>query len=61
MNTPIIIGGFLALIVVNVWAANVDTERNAAYATYEQCVQQQYHMTPMEWYEENGQYPLCGN
>lgn len=56
-----IAGAIVFVIGVNVWAADKDMEINASAASYESCVKQQYNMTPQQWYEQHGQYPLCGN
>ena len=62
MQTAIIIAvGVIAIIGVNVWADGLHRERNMAATLYEQCVQAEYGMTPIQWYEQNGKYPRCGN
>lgn len=52
---------FVSVIGINIWAAGLDIERNRAAIAYEQCVQKEYGMTPIQWYEKNHKYPLCGN
>lgn len=62
MHTIVFVAAGLAVIIsVNVWAANRDVEVGQAASAYQNCVEAQYHMTPIEWYEQTGQYPLCGN
>jgi hypothetical protein len=51
----------IVLVATIVSANRMDVERGKAVAAYEQCVQQEYGMTPIKWYEEHQQYPLCGN
>ena len=62
MNTFILVAGGLAIIIgVNVLADGRDAQINQAALAYEQCVQREYGMTPIQWYEQNQKYPLCGN
>lgn len=62
MNTLIGIGaGILIIVGVNVWADGHDAEVSRAAQAYQQCVEDQYHMTPIQWYEDHKEYPLCGN
>lgn len=62
MNIILTIGaGLIVIIGLNFWALGHDREVNDAALAYERCVQLQYHMTPIQWYEQNKQYPLCGN
>lgn len=43
------------------WSDEHTREVNQAAIAYEQCVQTEYGMTPIQWYEQHHQYPLCGN
>ena len=43
------------------WTEARDGEINRAAIAYERCVVEQYGMTPVSWYEQNGKYPECGN
>jgi len=38
---------------------HVDAKREAAWATYEQCVEREYGTTPEAWYMEHGEVPDC--
>lgn len=62
MNTgAFVLGGLAIIVAVNVWAAGRDREVSQAALAYEQCVKREYHMTPIQWYEQQHEYPLCGN
>lgn len=56
-----VIVALTAIVLVNMWANRHDKEVVQAAHAYEKCVQQEYHMTPIRWYEQNGKYPECGN
>lgn len=61
--TSIIAFSIVAVVIVTVvgrWADNHDREVMQAAAAYESCVKSEYHMTPIQWYEQNNKYPLCG-
>ena len=46
-------------IGVNYWAAKLDPIRNEASQKYEACVQREYGMHPVAYYQDNGVYPPC--
>jgi hypothetical protein len=52
---------FASVVGVNMWGLARDREVRQAAVAYENCVQNEYHMTPIQWYELNHQYPQCGN
>lgn len=60
-NILVFMGLFAAIIVFNVWGDIRERDIRSAAVAYERCVQSEYHMTPTAWYEQTGQYPLCGN
>lgn len=43
------------------WTHARDGELYRAAMAYERCVVEQYGMTPVQWYSEQGKYPRCGN
>lgn len=43
------------------WSENRDQEMRQAAFAYERCVRAEYRMTPVQYYEINKEYPLCGN
>lgn len=51
----------ITFIGFQVWTGDRDKELRQAAALYEQCVQKEYGMTPIRWYEEHQKYPQCGN
>ena len=52
---------FIAVVFLGVWFDRRDVEMNQAAIAYEQCVQREYGMTPIKWYEQHQKYPTCGN
>lgn len=55
---------YLILVVIvffgiGMWTADRDKKVEQASARYELCVHNQYGMSPAQWYEEQGQYPVC--
>lgn len=50
-----------AIAVCGMWFSTVDASNKASAVAYENCVKQQYHMTPIAWYEQHQEYPACGN
>lgn len=54
----IVIGVFLLYLLIN-WSNKHDTEVEQAAQRYEACVQEQYGVTPRQFYLENGEYPTC--
>ena len=59
--TCLVIGGLIIIFLINAWSLNQDVKRTQAAWAYERCVQKEYGMTPIQWYEEHKEYPLCGN
>lgn len=60
-----IIGGvILAVVLIGLflnWTAERDEKVFEAAAKYERCVKEIYHTTPMQWYNEHGEFPECSN
>lgn len=54
--TALTIVGTLA---ANVYFMDIDRERRQVAIAYEACVKREYHMTPLQWYAEQGLYPEC--
>jgi len=55
----------LVLIVVIMgailyWSGKHDKMVEYAAIRYENCVEKKYHTTPSAWYNEHGEYPVCG-
>ncbi len=40
-------------------SSKLDTKRNDATQKYEECVQREYAMSPMEFYYNNNKMPYC--
>lgn len=51
-----IVGIFVLLMS---WFAEHDRQMRQAYIRYESCVQREYRMTPIAWYEQHHRYPEC--
>lgn len=51
----------VTLVGFQIWAGDRDAEMRQASAMYEACVQKEYGMTPIKWYEQHQKYPRCGN
>lgn len=56
-----VVAGLVAIIGVNVWAANADTVRNAAMSKFEDCIQTQYHTKITILYSNDGYLPDCAS
>jgi len=41
------------------WAADLDEKRFVAYQKYDQCVLEEYFMTPIQYHEQRGVFPYC--
>jgi hypothetical protein len=55
----IILIGAMAVLSTIVSAHDAALRRSASL--YEECVKAEYGMTPIQWYEQHGKYPKCGN
>lgn len=49
----LILGSFLA------WTNKRDAKVIESSQRYEECIKAQYDTTPMEYYYNNGEYPVC--
>lgn len=56
-----IVSGILITFVIGVikWTDHRDAQLMEWAEKYEQCVAQEYHTTPSEYYQKWGQYPEC--
>lgn len=43
------------------WSINHDKKVMESSERYEDCIMQEYGISPAQWYIENGEYPKCGN
>lgn len=50
---------FLALCLLIRWSEKHDEKIQVAADKYEECVRNEYGMSPAQWYAENGKYPEC--
>jgi len=58
MNKIIIIAIVIGAIVLY-WSAWKDEKRAEAVSIYEDCIMEQYNQTPADYYQLNGEYPIC--
>ena len=49
-----------AIVGILSLASQHDKAAMASAEKYEKCVEKEYHTTPSEWYNEHGEYPVCG-
>lgn len=52
----IIVAGMAGILT---WSANRDEKVMQAADAYEKCVQDEYGVSPSNWYAEHGEYPTC--
>ena len=52
----LIIAGLVAILA---WTNNRDAKIMKAADLYEECVRQEYGVSPSYWYQEHGEYPTC--
>jgi len=52
----IIIAGVVTILA---WSDNRDEKMMKAVDLYEECVKQEYGVSPSYWYQEHGEYPTC--
>jgi hypothetical protein len=57
IGTVIII--IIALAVFIEWTSKRDEKIMIAADKYEECVREEYGMSPSKWYAEHGEYPTC--
>lgn len=49
----------LVVFILFNWINYRDNELNEKAEKYEQCVKNEYGVSPSFWYQENGEYPEC--
>ena len=59
-NTAILLIIIGAMIGILILSSKHDKAITASAERYEKCVEKEYHTTPSEWYNEHGEYPVCG-
>jgi len=52
----IIIAGVVTILA---WSDNRTDKMMKAADLYEECVKQEYGVSPSYWYQEHGEYPTC--
>jgi len=52
----LIIAGIVAILT---WSSKKDDKIMKAADLYEECVRQEYGVSPSYWYQEHGEYPTC--
>ena len=52
----LVIAGIVAILV---WSDNRTDKMMKAADLYEECVKQEYGVSPSYWYQEHGEYPTC--
>jgi len=52
----LIIAGIVAILT---WSDNRADKIMKAADLYEECVKQEYGVSPSYWYQEHGEYPTC--
>jgi len=54
-----IVALIISIIALNVAFSNRDAKIMKAADLYEECVRQEYGVSPSYWYQEHGEYPTC--
>lgn len=54
-----IVGAVGLAIILNMIAMRHDADVMTSGDRYAECIQENFRMTPAEYYQENGEYPDC--